>query len=256
MSTCAIHACCAIALTASLASAQTGVFSGVVTGDALGHPVTSAEVRLPELNRVAQSNAQGEFRFADVPAGHYLVVVRAIGFNTFADSIVVADGQTLDGDLTLSPTVTTLDRIRTTAVSVKRIPPSLREFESRRLSSPTGFFLSDSALRRHDRETLSSVVGMLPGVHTVFGNKTTTVHLASAKLASGTPCLFTVYKDGLKIFQMGDGSDEPPDFGQIRVEDYAGVEVYPTPAQTPAQYSATGTGCGVIVLWSRPIAPR
>jgi hypothetical protein len=183
--------------------------------------------------------------------------MRAIGFNTFADSIAVAAGQTLDGELTLSPVVTTLDRIRTTATAVRNIPPALREFESRRKSSPTGYFLGDSALRRHDSDDMSTLIGMLPSVRTVLMK--TKVYLASARSQSTGPalkasgssnCLFTVYQDGMKIFQAGDGSD-PPDFGHMRVDEFAGVEVYPSASETPAQYSATGTGCGVILLWSK-----
>ncbi|HEY4219322.1 MAG TPA: carboxypeptidase-like regulatory domain-containing protein [Gemmatimonadaceae bacterium] len=248
-------------LAAQTSAAQSGTFVGVVTGDTLGHPVASAEVSLPELNRTTLANAQGEFRFGDVPAGRYAVVVRAIGFQLLTDSISIASGRTLDGELTLSPAVAQLAGVRTTATNAPAIPPRLQEFDARQREKMSGYFLSDSALRRRDRDDLYTLIGMLPGVR-VLMDKPASVYLASTHASNspgpvftaktGGDCLFTIYKDGAKLFAPGEGS-EPVDFSKIRVEDFYGVEVYPSAAQVPAQYSATGAGgCGVILLWTRP----
>lgn len=254
--------CCALSVLVfvpSIMRAQIGVFSGVVTGDSLGHPVTRAEVALPQLHRVTLADEQGGFRFNDVPAGHYAVTVRAIGFDAFTDSVTIAAGDTLDGELTLSPAVTHLASVRTTAPTAPQVPPRLQEFVFRDRAQITGYFLSDSALRRHDREDLVSVIGMLPGVRVLFVKSYS--YLASGhggnssgpvfKSNGGSTCLFTVFLDGMRMFQSGDGSP-PPDFRKMRVEDYYGVEVYPSAASVPAQYSSTGTNCGAILLWSRP----
>jgi hypothetical protein len=243
-----------------VAQTQSGVFSGVVTADTLGHTVSNAEVSLPQLNRTTLSNQRGEFRFSSLPAGRYAVTVRALGFQPFSDSVDIVEGRALDGELTLSPNVTQLDSVRTTAAATPRILPKYEEFEARQQARIAGYFLSDSALRTRDRENLAEVIGMMPSVSVAsspLGTFLSSSHggNSSKPIFEGggggkTACLFTVYVDGQKIFSAGEGN-EPPDFAKMHVEDFYGVEVYPSIAQAPAQYTTTGTNCGVILLWTR-----
>lgn len=194
---------------ARIGAAQTGVFAGVVTSDSLGHAVTRAEIALPELQRTTIANERGEFRFGDVPTGHYAVTVRAIGFQVFTSTIDVVAGQTLDGELMLLPTVAQLDSVRTTARATPRVPPQLQEFEARQKARMSGYFLTDSMLRRREQDNLASMIAMLPGVSVqtapqgVFlgsshgGN---TVGPIFETGGGGHGCYFTVYLDGQKIY--------------------------------------------------------
>ncbi|HEY4219323.1 MAG TPA: carboxypeptidase-like regulatory domain-containing protein [Gemmatimonadaceae bacterium] len=276
----------ATALAAQTNAAKTGTFTGVVTRDTLGHPVANAEVSVPELSRTTLANAQGEFRFTDIAAGRHTVVVRAIGFQLLATSIDVTRGNTLDLELSLLPIVVRLDSVRTTASARSPILPKYEEFEARARAQISGYFLTDSMLRRRDRDNLEEVIsGMVPSVDDrggtlfsthggnsagpVFGNMVVTGAGSASRLPATPvantatpatngglgglgPCPFTVYLDGIKIFQAGDKT-EGVDFRKLRVEDFYGVEVYPSIALAPAQYTTTGSNCGVIVLWTRPL---
>jgi hypothetical protein len=246
---------------AQTAAGQTGTFMGIVTRDTLSHGVRGAEIRLPQLGLAAQTDVNGEFRFDAVPAGRYAVTVRAIGFEQFADSIDIAAGKTLDGDLTLRPAATQLDTLITKADAPNTVPPLLRDFESRRKMHTAGAFLDDSTLRAHDDEHLSSLIGMLPGVRTVHQQFKTGVYLASAMsttdggpvfMSRPAPCMLNVFENGIRIYQGGPGGvGEPPDFSNIRVSDYSGVEVYVSASVLPPQFAATGNSCGAILLWTR-----
>lgn len=254
-------------------AAQNGRFMGVVTRDTLGHPIASAQVALPSLNRGMQTNARGEFQFSDVPPGRYEVDIRAIGFESFTATIDIAPGQTINGDLTLTPSVISLDTVRSTVANVVRGREiELREFDSRKKSHASGAtFFDDSLLRRRDNDQLVSLLGHMPGARVIIGGALNGrdpgatpgqgTYLASALnvtdgkpefFASTLPCYVTVYRDGINVFQNNDGSGRyPPDFSLEKVSDYSGIEYYPTPAMAPAQYSQTGNSCGVLLLWSR-----
>jgi hypothetical protein len=166
----------------AFAQRGSGTLPGVVTRDTLAHTVSGAAIALPQLGRLVRTDSAGSFRFADVPPGRHAIVVRAVGFRVLSDSIDIQGGQTLDADLTLTPLVVLLDTIRTRAGRLPGVPWMLQEFESRRRSSPTGKFLTDSTLRKHDDAVMASVVGMLPGARTVQDRSY--VYLASTRASS------------------------------------------------------------------------
>lgn len=256
------------------AVAQNGRFMGVVTRDTLGHPIAGAEVALPSLSRAIQTNERGEFQFADVPPGRYDISIHAIGFENFTATIDIAPGQTVNGDLTLTAALVSLDTVHSTAPNVVRGHAiELKDFEDRKKAHTSGAtFYDDSVLRKHDNEQLISVLGHMAGARVIIGGSVTSTdpavspgsgtYLASGMNAtdgrpvfsgaSNLPCYVSVYKDGLNVFMNNDGSGRfPPDFGSEKVSDYSGVEYYPTPSMAPPQYSRTGASCGVLLLWSR-----
>src|SRR5207237_6373485 len=61
-----------------------------------GHAVAGATVVVVELHRVALTQTDGRFRFADLPAGSYTVTVRRLGFAPLARQVAVSGPTTLD----------------------------------------------------------------------------------------------------------------------------------------------------------------
>lgn len=57
--------------------------------------------------------------------------------------------------------------------------------------------------------------------------------------------------DGAYLASGLNVTDAPPDFSRERVSDYSAVEYYPAPSMAPAQYTQTGSSCGVLLLWTR-----
>ena len=83
----AIGAVVAAALALSTAPARAQTITGAVR--AAGGPVVGATVWLLELDRLERSGAQGDFRFANVPAGTYRIFVAATGFASVTDTVQV-----------------------------------------------------------------------------------------------------------------------------------------------------------------------
>jgi hypothetical protein len=67
-------------------------------------------------------------------------------------------------------------------------------------------------------------------------------------------CHPSLYLDGVPARQPdADGEGDAPvqlDLGTIRPDDILGIEVYRTPAETPAPFAAHSGPCGVIVIWT------
>ena len=68
---------------------------------------------------------------------------------------------------------------------------------------------------------------------------------------SPTGCWASIYLDGVRIYDVGQGKPAP-DFNALNVDQYAGVEFYAGAATTPLQFSSSsGFDCGALVLWTR-----
>ena len=82
-------------------SASTGTIQGRIFNPASGEYVRNAEVRLVGTNRVAYSENDGSFAFANVPAGPASVTVTFTGYNSATETFAVAAGQTAVREITL-----------------------------------------------------------------------------------------------------------------------------------------------------------
>ena len=244
--------------------AQTAALVGTVMRDTLGHALGGGiEVRIPQLNGVTTTNYLGEFRFTRIPPGTYLVAIRSVGFEPFSDSITFVANQAVNREVVLKPIATLLDPVQTQAAGVKRYrSPALNDFEVRRLSGKGGYFVSDSVMRADESSRLSDVLGRIPGLQKVPDRAA--VYMASSR--SGTDggmvfqgkkggivfCYVTIYIDGVMRWQGPASPSNPPfDLNTINVSDLAGAEFYAGGASVPVQYNATGTSCGVLLLWTR-----
>ncbi len=85
--------CALVLLTPLVAGGDT--LSGRVM-DRDGHAVAGATMVVVELHRVAISQTDGRFRFADIPAGRYTLTVRGLGFAPLARQVTVSGSTTLD----------------------------------------------------------------------------------------------------------------------------------------------------------------
>jgi TonB-dependent receptor len=78
----ASHATLALAFAVSMVfpvAAHAGEIVGSVTDGTGTRPLQSAQLRIVELNRTAEAERDGRFRFPDVPAGSYTIEARYVG---------------------------------------------------------------------------------------------------------------------------------------------------------------------------------
>ena len=93
------------------------------------------------------------------------------------------------------------------------------------------------------------LVGHLPGVKDrlgqVYGARYGPVRPGDKEM-----CWLTVYMDGVLTYSRKNGGP-PPNFKDIATNQFAGVEFYAGGASLPAQYNASDSGCGTLLLWTR-----
>ena len=136
---------------ALLGSADT--LSGRVA-DPDGDPVAGATVTVVELHRVALTRADGAYRFADLPPGHYTITVRGLGFAPVARDVTIRGATTLS--VTLTRTAIWVEPLTITAT---RAPLAAG------LSPLPTEALSEDRLRRAQSVSLAHALANLPGVN-------------------------------------------------------------------------------------------
>ena len=118
-------------------------------------------------------------------------------------------------DLLLTPDVTVLAPLVTDARPTPFVSGKLEEFERRRARQGHGGGQDDRIV-------------CLPNIF----------------------CPLAVYVDGALLWSPG-MTELPPDIMPIMARELEAVEVYRGPSETPVEYQGTGSGGGVMMLWTR-----
>ena len=118
-----------------------GVIDGVVT-DTLLRPLESADISEAGVDARVVTEESGRFRFLQVPAGQYLLVVRRIGFAPTSGIIDVPANDTVRLSYTLTRSTMLLDTIR---VKATRISTRMLDLEQRR-SQGIGQFITQEQI--------------------------------------------------------------------------------------------------------------
>ncbi|MEP6619873.1 MAG: carboxypeptidase regulatory-like domain-containing protein [bacterium] len=243
-------------------------FTGRVTSLAGGVPLVGVEVWVPGLDQRVRSDSSGAFSLDNLPAGPTLVQVRRLGFAVQRDTVTLVAGRATSRAYALASQATQLDTVRTIAQGQRYISPGLRGFESRRMNAATGSFITDSVLRKHENESLASVMmSRVTGITMANGRGGAQYLVSSRKRCAGPAagrgpagrptecnppnCYPTTYVDGVLMFKAGDAVGKPFDATSTRVTDYAAIEFYADAATGPVQYNTPGSDCGVLLLWTR-----
>jgi hypothetical protein len=213
-----------------------GTIDGIVTDSnlvSLGD--ATASILGSSLQVVTGSN--GRFPILAVPAGHYILVVRRLGFAPTSAALQVVEGDTLRLTFALNRSVTALD---TVVVATKRYSMKMAEFEDRRKAG-FGHFVTQAEIEKRNaifladllRTVLSVAITGEPGRH------------HAVNIRSG--CEFQLVLDGVAL-PKGTSLDDLP-----IPKETAGIEIYSGPATIPLQYKNTHGGgfCGVILVWTR-----
>jgi len=90
--------------------AQAGTISGTVVSTA-GQPLPGAFISLPELGRTGVTNARGEFRLQNVPAGQQEIQVSSLGYRTETQTVTVVPDQVVEVAFTLRVSALALDEV-------------------------------------------------------------------------------------------------------------------------------------------------
>lgn len=211
------------------------VFGTVATED--GERLAGARVLLVGAGFEITTDAEGTFRFNDVPAGTYTLEVRVIGMPPTEAQIVVRAGERFEAEVVIPAQPPVLPEVVVEAER-RRLPRYMQEFYERSRMGG-GFFITREDLEKRNPAVLSNVFRTVPRVR-VTRNRANRYELSVV----GTSCM-RYWLNGA-LYQPGPlGIDE---FSPDQIE---GIEIYRSAAETPSRFNFRGEGCGVVVIWTR-----
>ena len=130
----------------------------------------------------------------------------------------------------------------------------------RRAALGGGTFLTQEDFDRGTRTSLIDVLDRVPGIQMEPAPRPGAAPMvmlragvaAQARTGGSFGCAPMIYLDGVPV-QQGGGLEahEYFDLESIGLESVLGIEVYDSPAETPAIFSGGSAACGVIAIWLR-----
>jgi len=227
---------------------QQGTITGRVVAARDGRPLGGVQVFVEGTNLGALTDAQGQFRIGNVPAGEVTVRFQSIGFARGERTVSVAEGQTIALDIELREEAVGLDEIVVTGTAGttprRAVGTSISSIDvDRTLEAAPITSFSQMVSGR-----VAGVVGMqavgqsgaagslvLRGATSLAGNNQPIIYLDGVRLESG----IGVDRDGYATDRLKD----------INLQDIARVEIIRGAAATTLYGSEASSG--VIQLFSK-----
>jgi hypothetical protein len=209
-----------------------------------GKPLEGVEVTDVKSGTTALTTVTGTVTLAYLPDGGSEVRVRQIGYVSVTQFIRIGPADTVPVTVILLPSSVVLAPVITRDTN-HAISPGLRDFEERRHMG-RGYFIGEKELRKSDSRDMPNVLRTVPGLMINCSKNATACYAVSPRgslhAIAGGPCLFNLYIDGIRVSELN--------LYRYSVNEFAAIESY-VGAQIPAQYNGVGSGCGVLLLWSR-----
>ncbi|MEP6690244.1 MAG: TonB-dependent receptor, partial [Gemmatimonadaceae bacterium] len=215
-----------------------------------GRTVAGAEVSVAAGARATTSDA-GAFALDGVAPGTQGVDVRAIGFAPTHVAVALVPGATSTVAIVLGEKVAELERVTVLGEPKTTMGAAIMQGFAERMRFGIGRFLTAEDIERRQPQSACSVFYTVPGLLVSQSRSRRGVSSASCSIAmrsasSMGSCAPIVYLDGLPI--AGGSSDLDL---ILRPDQVFGIEVYRGPAEIPARFNATGSSCGIILIWHK-----
>jgi TonB-dependent SusC/RagA subfamily outer membrane receptor len=237
-------------LGASPALGQTGTLVGRVTSALTGEPVTTARVTVTGTQLAMSVNADGTFRFTNVPVSAREVLARALGFKSIAAAFSITPDGTATVTLSLDTSPLQLDAIVVTG--------SVGDTRRRAVGHSVGVVNAREVVGRSAVANLTEVLqAKVPGLSVLPASGT--VGTAASYRLRGAGSLFAanspaIYVDGVRVSTRTQGNYNV--FGQattaldaINPADIESIEVIKGPAA--ATLYGAEAAAGVIQIFTR-----
>jgi hypothetical protein len=223
-----------------------------------GDPLEGVEVADVLNGNKALTTKTGTVSLMFLPDGGGFVRLRKIGYEVQTITVSISPADTNPLTVVLAR-ATQLATVVVKDSAPKYISPGLRAFEARRKAG-MGHFIAEEEMRKNEGHTLGDVIAMrMPGLMAVAGRGNAKFLVSTRKRCAGATlsncsapnCFVTVYENGVKIYDVTT-SDRTliPDVERMSARDYAAAEFY-AGGEVPPEYNGTGSGCGVLLLWTR-----
>ena len=225
-----------------LNSVRSGRVVGRVFDRMTGDPVVAAAVSVLGRPAEAESDRQGRFRLAGVPAGEHEIEVRRIGYAPLRHTVSVTSGLTRDVEIGLVPEPVEMEPLVATGTRSRRL--EIKGFYERRHWGELlglGAFLTAEDIERRNPVRISHMIADYSGIR-ANGGRFYSTRLSAAGF-SNQGCQIWAYLDNIKIRTSIDELVKPVEI--------SGIEVYKGPASLPAEFGGSDARCGAIVIWTK-----
>lgn len=254
-----------LTIAVSSAPAQaTGIMRGRVVNDRNDAPVAEVTVRLTTLQRTVVTDSAGRFVVPDIGAGRHTVVLSKPGWTLLSTFMTIGAGDNAEYVIGLQPAPAEVAGV---TVSARAPDRRLVTFEAHRQAQLGGSFLTAEQLAKQTGRTLADVLAPTLGADLVRGrsgaaffatrrgydsiNLLPRVNAADrARGAAAGFCYAAVVLDGIVVYR-GEPDELLFDLNQLAPASVLAVEVYNGGASMPAEYNATRSTCGLLVIWTR-----
>ncbi len=235
-----LQALALLALPSALTAQSAGSVSGTVTSSVDHEKLSGARVSIESPARVAITSVNGSYVLRDIPAGHYEVVVTALGHAPKRSGVDVNAGQSVTLDVALERGSLMLSSV---IVSATRTP-----VEANKVASTVNVLTPElvrTSPARESQDMLREIPGIeLPRTSSLVGGTAQIVSIRGVD-EGRTAVLF----DGIPV---NDAWGEWIDWGRVPKGMIDRVEV--VEGGTSNLYGNGAMG-GVISFFSRPMAP-
>jgi TonB-linked SusC/RagA family outer membrane protein len=235
-------------------AAQTAAIRGVVTDSATRRPLQGALVMLIETNQRVSTNANGEYRLADVSPGSHTVRVQMIGFMPVQQPVEVAAGAEVSLDFALR-----LQSIELEQVVVIGYGTQTRENLSTAVTSISARDLTGQAVASPDAALQGKATGVFVSQNAGNPGNAITVRVrGSASLNANSQPLYVV--DGVPVVsedmsQIGKGGQGLRAASGLNPEDIESIDVLKD-AASASIYGTRGSNGVVLITTKRGSSGR
>ncbi|MDX1579389.1 MAG: carboxypeptidase regulatory-like domain-containing protein, partial [Gemmatimonadota bacterium] len=232
---------------------------GRVGDRATGLPVAGARIALAGEDREALSDGNGRYAFESLVPGLYRLAVRHLNYEPVEQIVEIPGNRTLEVSFELSADPIELEPLVVTAVRERKL--EVQGFYERREISEkvgNGVFFDQEAIRQLAPTKVTQVLNYVPGVR-VDCSGGFRAGDCRVLMTGGQPSLnrsaqtgcenANVYVDGVRVVR--ENQTMPMSVDQLVLpSEIAGMEVYRSPSEVPAEFGGSVGRCGAIVIWT------
>ena len=226
------------------------VVAGLVT-DETGTPLSYANVQV-NFGQRFMADDSGRFQVPALPTSMTLLV-RRIGFEAVEFRLTERPDTALR--ITMKPIPVALKGVTVTGASSFRSLDTygfygrMKDYER---GGSRGYFITPEDIDRRKPNWITQMVEGFPGIR-VCGRVSITCPAGPPLfevILGRNACVMTVYLDNIRITGTRNGRDSP--VNELAIPNHiAGVEVYPSALNAPAQYMPVDGTCGVVLIWTK-----
>ncbi len=237
-------------------SQETGRIVGSVLDAATGQPVEAAVVGVAGRAYESLTNSEGRFTLDNVLKGPQLLELRHLAYGTQHATVDVPAGLSVFVVVEVAAQPLRVEPLNVTITGLRDLGLEIRGFyERQQWSERLGlgrFFTVEDIDRRRPR-LISQMIADLPSTRLDCSSspRVRSCELSFVGIPRTSGCQRAdVYIDGVNVIRSDRRAAHTLDELVLPVE-IAGVEVYPGPASTPAEFTGASGSCGVIVIWTK-----